>query len=373
MFVTIEDVAQAAGCSPATVSRVINGSALVSADVKEKVSEAMKRTGYTPRRKRSVLTRMEPRTGMPAVNILFYRSEPYEPLRTTSKGVEVGALQPYHALDLQSPQYRKACNFEQGMLEGMLAACSHYQMKAGIISTDNLGDPKLLEEVDKTGGGVIIGGVCPEGLDAFLEWSRQPVVLLDILHQGMPDVVTSDNFGGIRQAVRHLVDLGHVKIGFVGTDNVSYMERYFAFGASMMEAGLKVNPGFVVNAHRHIAETVRDLKPVLARKARPTALVAASDYLAIAALEAAHAVGLKVPDDLSLVGFDDVAVARHTRPGLTTVHVPLRELGWRAVAQLLSLAQEDWPRQHTDGAVMRVRTTLVERGTCAPPPKDMKK
>lgn len=370
MFTTIEDVALAAGCSPATVSRVINGSALVSEDVRAKVSEAVRQTGYTPRRRRSAAPKTEPRGGMPVVNILFYRNEPYETLRATPDGVKVGALHAYHAPDLQSAQFRRSNSFEQGLLEGMLAACSHYRLKAGIISADDLEDPLLLEEVGKAGGGLVIGGIYPEGLDAFLAQCRQPVVLLDILHDGTADVITSDNIGGIRQSVRHLLGLGHTKIGFIGKDNPSYMERHYAFVAAMAEAGCKINPAFVVRTQRHIADTAHDLEPLFTRKARPTALVTASDYLAIAAMEAAHTAGLRVPEDLSIIGFDNVSVARRTRPGLTTIHVPVQELGWRAVAQLVPLTQEERPRQHMEGAIVRVRTTLIERGTCAPPPKE---
>ncbi len=373
MFTTLEDVAQAAGCSLATVSRAINGSSLVSEDVRAKVSAAVQRTGYKPRRRRSPggKAAASGTTGMPVINILFYRSQSYEPLKPTAQGVKVGAPHAYHAPDLQSPQFRQSNSFEQGLLEGLLAACSHFQLKAGIISTDNLADAKLLEEVGGTEhGGLIIGGIYPEGLDGFLAQCRQPVVLLDMLHKGAPDVITSDNIDGIRQSVTCLAALGHREIGFVGThDNPSYYERYFAFLAAMAEAGLGVRPEFVVNTPGGVAETAKLVTPLLASRERPTALVACSDYYAIAVMEAARGCGLQVPRDLSVIGFDDVTLAQRMKPALTTVRVPVQELGWRAVAQLLPLPHAGRAVRRTTGAIVRVPVELVVRETCAAPRK----
>ena len=376
MFTTLEDVAQMAGCSLATVSRAMNGSPLVSDDVRAKVTAAVKHTGYTPRRRRSPRARNgqggdTQEQGMAVLNVVFFRSGSYEDIVPTGRKVMVSSPHTYHATDFQTPQFRQSNNFEQGILEGLLAACSHFQMKAGIISTDNLCDPKLLEEVRGTGhGGLILGGLYPaDGLDAFLAHCRQPVVLLDMLHKGGPDMVTSDNIDGMRQSVAHLVKLGHTAIGFIGTlTQPSYYERYLGFLGAMAEAGLPVRREFVVDTPGGVAETTRLVEPVLARAERPTALVTTSDYYAIAAMEAARAKGIKVPRDLSVIGFDDMALAQRVKPALTTVHVPVQELGWRAVAQLL-------PSPHTDavrrpqGAIVRVAVTLVERETCAPPRK----
>ena len=375
MFATLEDVAQVAGCSLATVSRAINGSLLVSEDVRAKVKAAVTHTGYTPRRRRSSAAKASAggapgeASGMTVINVLFWRSGSYELLKPTAQGVKVGAPHAYHAPDLQSPQFRQSNSFEQGLLEGLLAACSHYHVKAGIISTDNLQDPKLLEEVRGSGHeGLIVAGLYPDGLDAFLSQCRQPMVLLDILHKGEPDVITSDNIDGIRQSVNLLAGLGHKAIGFVGTlANPSYYERYFSFYAAMAEAGLSVRQEFVVNTPGGVAETAKLVGPVLARKSRPTALVACSDYFAIAAIEAARQLGLHVPQDLSVVGFDDIAIAQRLKPALTTIRVPVQELGWRAVTQLLPLPRAGGMSRGTGGAIVRVPVTLVERETCAAP------
>ena len=388
MFATLEDVAQEAGCSLATVSRAINGSSLVSEDVRAKVSAAVQSTGYKPRRRRGHSVNRNAAgagggLGLPVVNVLFYRSEPFETLKPTAKGMRVGALHAFHPDDLQSALFRQSNNFEQGLMEGLLAACSHFQLKAGIISTDNFKDPRLLEEVGGTEhGGLIIGGIYPEGLDEFLEKCRQRVVLLDMLHGGEPDVVTSDNMAGVRLSVRHLLELGHRDIGFAGPHvNPSYYERYLGFLAAMTEGGCAVKDKWVMRSAGSIADATRAMEPMLKAKDRPTALVACSDYMAIAAMEAARQCGLEVPGDLSVVGFDDVAVAQRTRPALTTVRVPVQELGWRAVEMLLPLPQQGGAggrgagggavarAHHARGAVVRVPVELVVRESCAAPRK----
>ncbi|MCL1887624.1 MAG: LacI family transcriptional regulator, partial [Kiritimatiellaeota bacterium] len=269
MFTTLEDVARVAGCSLATVSRAINGSAAVAEDVRAKVSAAVKHTGYKPRRRRSPAAANGDGApngrGMPVINVLFHRSGSYEVLTPTAHGVKVGAPHVFHAPDLQNPQYRRTNNFEQGLLEGLLEGCSHFGVKAGIISTDNLQDPKLLEEVGGTGhGGLIVAGIWSGGLEGFLARCRQPVVLLDILHRGEPDVVTSDNIDGMRQAVAHLAALGHRDIGFVGTRAIpGYYERHTGFLAAMAEAGLEARREWMVDTPGGVAETARLVAPLL--------------------------------------------------------------------------------------------------------------
>ncbi|MCL1910176.1 MAG: LacI family transcriptional regulator [Kiritimatiellaeota bacterium] len=249
-IITLEDVARTAKCSLATVSRAINGAPQVSDGVRAKVRDAIRQTGYKPHRRRmpaanakNTRTNDGGTAGLPGITVVVYRHEAYELILPQAHGVKVSAPHEYHAPDLQSQRFIQSNNFIQGMIEGMLAACSYFQVKAEIISTDNLRDPKLLEEVGGTKrGGLIVSGVCPDDeWEGFLARCRQPVVLLDILHRGGQSVVTSDNIDGMRQSVGYLAGLGHRDIGFIGRPgNSSYRERYSGFVAAMAEAGLEV-------------------------------------------------------------------------------------------------------------------------------------
>ena len=373
MYKTMDDVARAAGCSQATVSRVMSGSPAVSEDVREKVMAALKHRAYKPRKRPAAAAckTPAPRTaGLRLVNVVFYKRGAYDVLRATPRGLEVAEPHVFHASDLRNARFPQPFDFEQGLLGGLLEGCAHFKAKAGIIPSDNLLDPQLLEEVRGAGGGVILAGMYSPDLDAFLAQCRQPVVLLDLMRRGGPDAVTSDNVDGMRQGVRHLIGLGHREIGFIGAQNPSYEERYFGFAGEMAKAGLAVRPEFMVETPGGVGETARRVKPVLARKRRPTAFLACSDYYAVGAMEAARELGLKVPRDVSVVGFDDVAIAQRVKPALTSVRVPVREMGWQAVARLLSLPRAE---RKTEGVVVRVPVSLVERGTCAAPPKQKEK
>jgi Transcriptional regulators len=253
MNTTMDDVAQAAGCSQATVSRVMRGSQDVSEDVRQRVEDALRRTAYKPRRQRRTAAENSDGNGAAAglrlVSVVFHMSGPHDVLRTTTRGVDVAERHVFQASELQDPRFHSSLNFEQGMLEGLLEVCAHFKAKAHILPADDLMDPRLLAEVrGADGGGVIVAGMYSADLDEFLTNCRPPVVLLDLLCKGGPDAVTSDNIDGMRQSVRHLAGLGHREIGFIGGKNPAYEERFFGFVGEMAAAGLAVRPEFVVES-----------------------------------------------------------------------------------------------------------------------------
>jgi DNA-binding LacI/PurR family transcriptional regulator len=197
-----------------------------------------------------------------------------------------------------------------------------------------------------------------------------PVVLLDARGHGVPSVVTDDVEGG-RIATRHLLSLGHERIAFIGDDPAnpfgftSSAEREQGYRESLVEAGLAERPGDVLHGP-HVREVARDLAGRLFDRPdpadRPTAVFAASDTQALGVLEAARARGVAVPDELSVVGFDDIEVSSYA--GLTTVRQPLLESGKAAVALLLeALTSEDPPAPQ----VHQLGLELVVRSTTAPP------
>jgi len=164
------------------------------------------------------------------------------------------------------------------------------------------------------------------------------VVLLDTRGDGVPAVVTDDVEGG-RIATRHLLDLGHERIAFIGDepDNpfgfTSSRDRERGYVEAMATGGAAVRPGYICHGP-HVRSVARRLtEELLALQQPPTAIFAASDAQALGVLEAVRAGGRRVPDDLSVVGFDDVEVSGYA--GLTTVQQPLYESGFRATSLLL--------------------------------------
>ena len=220
---------------------------------------------------------------------------------------------------------------------------------------------------DRADGLLVMSLPPPAGSLARLAESGVPIVLLDSRGAGVPMVVTDDVDGG-RLATRHLIDLGHRRIAFIGDDPgnplgfTSSGARERGYVETMAEAGLTVRPGDILHGP-HVRNVARHLaNELLTGDDRPTAVFAASDTQALGVLEAARATGLDVPRDLSVVGFDDIEVSSYA--GLTTVRQPLFESGRKATELLLdSLASEE----PFGASEVRLDLTLVVRSTTAPP------
>jgi LacI family transcriptional regulator len=192
-----------------------------------------------------------------------------------------------------------------------------------------------------------------------------PAVLVDAANSQLPHVAIDDVEGGAI-ATRHLLDAGHQQIAFVG--DVKDIEFGFAsserrlegFQAALRDAGVPVPPGYVKRGPFGRASASRLARQLLALRRRPTAIFAASDVQAFGVLDAAARAGLAVPEDLSVIGFDDIELA--SAIGLTTVRQPLRESG-QAGARLLLSALDGG----AEGAVELPGLAVVKRRTVGPP------
>lgn len=178
--------------------------------------------------------------------------------------------------------------------------------------------------------------------------------------------VTCDNRGGIARAVQHLASLGHERIGFLGgsTSVADFRERAEGFRQGMAEAGLPVDPSLMVEAG--LREVISEVAPyaamLLRRPDRPTALVCATDIMALAAIEVAWELGIKVPDHLAVVGFDDSDYAVRSIPALTTVHQPIIEIANRAA--YLAACAITGQEPETGLWQMELPVALVVRESC---------
>ena len=219
--------------------------------------------------------------------------------------------------------------------------------------------------------GMILVSIAPHDEElAQLRRAALPMVLVDAHNRHLPRVVV-DDVGGGGLAARHLLDLGHERIAFVG----DVQRSAFGFSSSRLrlrgvervlrESGLAIPIGLVAlgeHSRRHARELAAEL---LRRSPRPTAIVAASDTQALGILEAAEQLGLRVPADLSVIGYDDIEAADYV--GLTTIHQPLVETGQRAAQRLLALI--DGAAAAPMREVLDVRL-VVRRTTAAPRPAD---
>jgi PAS domain S-box-containing protein len=191
----------------------------------------------------------------------------------------------------------------------------------------------------------------------------KPLVPIDIAapELGCPTVM-ADNYGGMLAAVRHLLEHGHTRIAFIGyLDNPSVWQRYEAYQAALAERGLPLDPQLVVAVDDNLEPDGRMGAQRLIERGMPcTAIVVATDRSALGALEVVQAAGYQVPEDLAMVGFDDINLTQFTRPPLTTVRTRFDELGRIAAELLLAwLAGTTVP-----AAPVYVPTRLVLRRSC---------
>ena len=367
---TLNDIARRAGCSPATVSRAMNGTAVVRPETHATITAAVRELGDHG------LAGGRRRLGRPRgslqksdkVDVVVFRHAGLEPLTASAGGVSVSAPLDEAPADLFSSRYNLSNDYYRHIIDGAVSVLATQGMKAVHQFRKDLLDASFIRELNESRGrGVLLLGEPSEQVQAFASRCEKPLVLVDILGVSGRPVVVSDNVGGIRSMLRHLIDLGHRDIGFTGySANPSYGERRMSFCGQMMEAGLAVNPEWQYDCPSHIADVSRGVRSMLARKSRPTAIMCCSDWVAMGVMQAARDVGLDVPGDLSVGGFDDMDAAALLTPPLTTVQAPTRALGAQAVRLLLS-DMSAWEAGAPWGCEVRIRTNLVVRRSTAAP------
>jgi len=191
-------------------------------------------------------------------------------------------------------------------------------------------------------------------------------VLID--HQGIGDYARSvgaTNWQGAYDATRYLLGLGHRRIGFItgALDLGCAVDRLGGYQAALSDHNLLSDPALIATGDFHRPQGFAGAQALLDLPERPTAILASNDEMAFGAMEAARVNGLRIPDDISVVGFDDIPQASAVHPPLTTVRQPLHEMGRTATQMLLQLIADP---QLQVGRVA-LPTELVERQSCCPP------
>lgn len=310
MGVTIRDVAEKAGVSVSTVSRVLTSNAPVQEETRRNVEKAINELGFRPNGLARSLRRNETKTiGLIIPDV----ANPFFP--EVAKGVEEAAYRSGYSVIL--------CNSgnDRGK-EAMYFRVLQERRIDGIILTGSggLGEYALL------------------GKDGGL-----PVVLLDRTAEDLElDSVVSDSYDGACQAVNHLIELGHREIAFIsGSSSTSTAGRRMKGYLDALRAhGMEPSAGFIMPGDFTLEAGVRAGRELLRREHRPTAVFVASDIEAIGVMMAAEALGLSIPCDLSVVGFDNTLLSTVSRPALTTVAQPKYEMGCQAVKLLVERLQK---------------------------------
>jgi LacI family transcriptional regulator len=308
--VTIVDVAREAGVSYATVSRVINNKDYIVPEKRARVLAAIERLGYVPNMQARKLAGGRAQVIGLVVHDLW-SSYVVELLR----GIDA---------ELAAAQY------------DLMLYTSH-----GRASTESVYVGQLTQGLAE---GLLL--LLPRGLAAYVAGLNQrqfPYVLID--HEGVPGVATgigATNRQGAYDATVHLLELGHRRIGFItGKLDVSASrERLDGFLLALADHGLTHDPALTVEGDFLKPRAYEAARELLTQHDPPTAIFASNDVSAFGVMQASHELGLHVPRDLSLVGFDDIPEAANVQPPLTTVRQPLEEMGRVAALTLLATMRD---------------------------------
>lgn len=327
--VTMSDVARLAGVSTATVSRVVNGRYGVSAGTIAQVRSAIERLGYESSLVAASLRRS----------------------RTNVLGLVTHSFQSYTA----------------EVLKGVMDALTQSGFDLIIYANSDLYG--TYSEGWEQRHLTRLSGTLTDGCIVVTPWGEvrtsTPVVVIDPVRDSTVPSVTADNLTGATTVVEHLLDLGHRRIGFIAgrSSLAAAWSREEGYRRALAEAGVPVDPALIGRGDFNPESAVPLARELLKRADRPTAIFAASDGMALKVLEVAKELGLSVPGDLSVVGFDNIPEAALAEPGLTTVDQSMYRLGYEAARMLKSLVTGEWegPRQ------ILLPTRLVVRGSTAAP------
>lgn len=315
---TIRDVAKRAGVSTSTVSHVINQTRFVSENTRGRVLDAMRELEYKPNQlARSLRSR-----------------------RTNTFGVLLpDSANPYFAAILAGIE---AASFERG-----------YNIIIGNANNDPQREYTYLDVLTSKqidGMLLISTGSFSESI-RILQEQKVPVVLVDRPdQQGTLDVVMANNRQGGVLATHHLIERGHQRIACIaGPDHLmNSVERREGYFEALQAAGIDHSPAMLVNGNFDTENGYTACQQLLDLPHRPTAIFACNDLMAIGALRAISERGLRVPDDISLVGFDNIQLASYTVPRLTTIKQPTAALGRRAVERLIERVSSPYPSGERD-------------------------
>ncbi|MEF2277402.1 LacI family DNA-binding transcriptional regulator [Deinococcus sp. YIM 134068] len=330
--VTVRQVAQVAGVSPATVSRILNGTAAVDAEKRRAVEQAVALLGYRP-------------------------NAAARSLVTGSSGI-VGVLTP----DLASPYYSDVLGGIEEGLEG-----SPYSPLIGSGHWNRRDEQRVLDVLlrHQAEGLIVFGSSLDEGDLRAVAGHVPTVVLGRRVH--LTDLgggaMSFDNVGGARAATRHLTQHGHRVIGHIMGDpaHEDAHERLHGYRLGLEDAGLPFDPALVVQGDYRVPSGVLGMGRLLDLGRPITAVFCANDQTAIGARLALYRRGLRVPDDLSLVGFDDQPGSAYTTPPLTSVRQPMREAGLAMARFLLARLRGQSPDVSAPQTELVVRESVARR------------
>ncbi|OOF87446.1 HTH-type transcriptional repressor PurR [Rodentibacter ratti] len=309
---TIKDVAKMAGVSTTTVSHVINKTRFVAKETEEAVQHAIKTLKYSP----SAVARSLKVNTTKSIGMIVTTSEaPY--FAEIIHAVEEHCYRQGYSLFLCNTQNdpEKVKNHLEMLakkrVDGLLVMCSEYTQTS---------------------------------LNLLANFSTVPMVVMDWGPNGDTDIIDDNSFTGGYLATKHLIDCGHKEIGIIAGEltKTTARTRYEGFEKAMKDAGLIINKNWVMEGYFEPEDGYECMNKILTQTNLPTAVFCCNDVMALGAISAITEKGLRVPDDISIIGYDNIHSSRFYAPPLTTIHQSKSRLGAQAVNLLFErISQKD--------------------------------
>ncbi|WP_045379779.1 substrate-binding domain-containing protein [Vibrio campbellii] len=328
---TMKDIAKLAGVSTSTVSHVINKTRFVSEEISERVNNAAKELNYYAP---SALAR----------SLKVNRTKTIGMLVTTSTNPFFGEV-----------------------VKGVERSCYHKGYSLILCNTE--GDNERMREsintlLQKRVDGLILMCSSLEGerIDVFERYPDIPVVVMD----WGPMLFTSDkiqdnSLRGGYLAAKYLIDCGHKEVGCITGPLIKHQAqmRYEGYKRAMLEAEFEFNANWIVESDFECEGGYQAFKKMVERGPLPSSIFVSNDMMAMGVINAANELGIQIPEQLSIIGYDDIHIAKFMSPSLTTIHQPKYRLGQAAVETLLRKLDE----KSDEAQVMQLEPTLVERNS----------
>ncbi|PJC87145.1 transcriptional repressor PurR [Vibrio sp. HA2012] len=327
---TMKDIAKLAGVSTSTVSHVINQTRYVSEEISERVNNAARQLNYAP----SALAR----------SLKMNKTQTIGMLMTTSTNPFFGEV-----------------------VKGVERSCYHHGYNLILCNTE--GDSERMKSsidtlLQKRVDGLILmcTTLAGERIEAFERYPDVPVVVMDWGPlQYASDKIQDNSFQGGYLATQHLIDAGHKNIGCITGPLNQYQAkmRYEGYKRALAEHQLEMNIDWITEGDFSCEGGYAAFLQMLMRGTLPSALFVCNDMMAMGVANAAYEKGISVPQDISLVGYDDIHIAQFMTPPLTTIHQPKYRLGKAAVEALLARLEN----RNLDAQVVQLEPVLVARNS----------
>jgi LacI family transcriptional regulator len=323
-----EEIAQIAGVSRSTVSRVINNYSNVPDETKEKVLKVIEQYNYQPNTCARVLAGKHNNTiGLFIVSVA----------------------------DSDNPNRLYKNNYFTQFVDAVVDCANNkgYYVLVNIIYCEN--DYNRVNEIflqKRIDGGIVVG--TEEKAESLINLSMKgfPLAILDydpneVIKSNRQSnnllIINSKDYEGASEAVEYLIQLGHTEIGLLAGRMSTYSgrKRYEAYFDTLKKHGLKVNSDFILHGEFLKEKTKKEIEKLIKSKVLPTAIFSSNDDMALTAIELFKQNGIRVPEDISIIGFDDLPVSSMIKPALTTISTPIYEMVSKAVTELILNIEKD--------------------------------